>query len=238
MNKRIVIIVLACILAVAIGCSALAIAMGGAAVSASSIENYGRIFNSTEYKDHEVRVFLKGAYYSYLFAFPEVAPDGVEKFEFEYRKNVFGNLTAYAVLSYKLSETDFNSYKGTLKNYSLYYKSIQNRLLYNDEIFEYPAYVFEYMSEGDGTIDGGVAEYVLLDEAERRVICVYYCGMDAEKIADEVGLPIAPSDRSVEAVTDGRENIIALYRGYSVYCFVGSDGKMDIPSKDSFGYAS
>ena len=238
MKKKIIIIVAACILVTAIGCGALAIVMGGTTVSASTVENYGSMFNSYAYKDHQVRTFLKGTYYSYLFAFPSQAPDNVEKFEFEYKKNVWGDLSVYAVLSYKLSEMDFNSYKGTLKNYALYYKGIQNRLLYTEDIFEYPAYVFEYMSDGDADIDDGVAEYVLLDEAEHRVICVYYCGMDAEDIADKVKLPIAPSTDSVEAVTDGRENIIALYRGYSVYCFVGSDGRMDIPSKDSFGYAS
>ena len=141
-------------------------------VTAYSADEYERIFNSAEYKDHEIRTFGKGTYYSYLFSIPRHAPEDVESFNFVYEKNIYGKMSAYCVLSYKLSESEYLSYKGSLKNYALHYSYLNNKLIYTEDAFEYPAYVFEYMSEDGEDIRGGVAEYVLLDDAERRVICV------------------------------------------------------------------
>ena len=207
-------------------------------ITASSADEYEKIFNSTEYKDHEVRTFGEGTYYSYLFSIPRHAPENTETLEFVYEKNMYGKSKVYCVLSYKLSEAEYSTYKGSLKNYALHYSTLSNRLIYTEDAFEYPAYVFEYMSKDGEDIRGGVAEYVLLNDAERKVIVVYYSGVDHEKVSAEVGINISPKSSDVKSVTGGKENIIAWYRGFSVYCFVSSDGKMTIPDIDEFGYAS
>lgn len=207
-------------------------------ITASSADEYEKIFNSTEYKDHEVRTFGEGSYYSYLFSIPRHAPENIETFEFVYEKNMYGKTEAYCVISYKLTASEYSSYKGSLKNYALHYSSLNNKLIYTEDAFEYPAYIFEYMSKDGEDIRGGVAEYVLLNDSEREVIAVYYSGVDHERISAEVGINISPKSSSVKSVTGGRENIIAWYRGFSVYCFVSSDGRMTIPDIDEFTYAS
>lgn len=236
-TKKILIICAAAVLVIAIGYTAVFLS-ARSLVTAYSVEDYGRIFNSPEYKDHEVRTFGEGSYYSYLFSLPKTAPENTEIFEFVYEKDMYGRTSAYCVLSYKLSEEEFKSYCGTLANYALHYKYYNNKLLYTEDAFTYPAYVFEYMSEDGEDIPGGVAEYVLLNSEENEVICVYYSECDYEKIEEKVGLPISPKDPSVESVTGGRENIIAWYRGFSVYCFVNEKGEMTIPDTDEFSYAS
>jgi hypothetical protein len=207
-------------------------------VTAYSTDEYEKIFNSREYKDHEVRTFGKGSYYSYLFSLPRHAPENVEELQFVYEKNMYGKTSAFYLLSYTLSETEYAAYKGSLSNYALHYYTLKNSLIYTEDAFDYPAYVFEYMSEDGEDIRGGVAEYVHLDDSENRVICVYYSGVDYEKLKLNMGINVSPKSSSVASVTGGRKNIYAEHSGFSVYCFVGADGSMRIPSIKEFTFAS
>ena len=236
-TKKIIIICAAAVLVLAIGYAAMFLSLR-TLVTAYNVEEYERIFNSREYKDHEVRTFGKGSYYSYLFSLPRYAPESTEEIEFVYERNMYGKVSAYCVLSYKLSQTEYSAYKGSLENYALHFYGLRNKLIYTEDAFEYPAYVFEYMSKDGEDIRGGVAEYVLLDDAERKVICVYYSGVDYEKLELRSGVDVSPKSPSIESVTGGKKNIYAEHRGFSVYCFVGADGSMRIPAINDFTFAS
>ena len=199
-------------------------------------DSYDKIFSSNHYTEDEVLGFEDDSYYSYLLSVPSAAPENITDMYFRYERSLFSKTVSMLYLSYTLGEDEYLDTKELYKNYSLGYLARKNAPIYTEDAFSYPAVVFTYMSEDDG-IAYGVAEYVLFDDAENRIINVYYNGIDVSFLEDASGESLAAKESSVGYVVGDRLNIDIVHRGFSLYCFTDSAGKRIIPQKEEFVFA-
>lgn len=131
-----------------------------------------------------------------LFVFPK-SIEGLENVEYEYlSEKYFLSGEDGMVLYLKATYPDAESYKNEVKRLGKIScdfkhnsgKRIVNKVKYSEKLFEYPAYITVYNSNG-------VFEYALVDDETRTIVCVFLQLTDGnDYLADEY-LPIEFKDK-------------------------------------------
>jgi hypothetical protein len=209
--KKIRPLTVALIAAVSIGIAGLIVAaaivltgtlfLSGESFETRSLEDYGSYEGHIEAED---ALFT----YSSLLIFPKTLPTDAKVNDFLYVCSSKGLDNSYQLLlDYQLLPGEFKKEVERLQNLSVSYGEKTNRVIYDTELFSYPAYVTVCTEDGD-------LEFALIDEKNNRIIAVL--ALKGRGSLDESLFPQSPP--VYETGTS--------WFGYSIYQFEVINGVM------------
>ena len=140
-------------------------------------------------------------YNSYLVLFPRETPSTLNDFYFEWTPGIDVDFFA-AYFTCQLTDDNYSFFVNELSNVTFKTKEKETKLLFNDENFEFAAYVIQWLKPGE---KWEVLEYILLDDGNNTVIFVYTMGM-LNVINDYSNYNIMPTDEFDEDIV-----------GFSIY---------------------
>lgn len=182
-----------------------------------SLTIFGEEYSTTDVTDYgiyngHIEAESKGRF-SHLFIFPEKLSKSAQIEDYYYYCSNKGLDNSYQIfLEYKLSTEDFKLEKNRLANISSNYKNKTNEVIYDTTSFDYPAYITVFNHNG-------TYEYALIDETNKRIICVYTQFRKLKKVGrEESYLPTTSSIMGDE--------------GYSVYYFPAGNNTLVMPDID------
>jgi hypothetical protein len=182
---------------------------GDQTYSTSDIADYGVYTGHIENEAEELASFR-----SHLFIFPKELTDTheVESFYYSCSSGSLDN-TYQLFMEYTLPQDEYEAEVKRLAELEVTYRGVVNKVIYDTTGFNYPAYVAVFTKHGD-------YEYALIDEENRRFICVLSCVANIDNMpVDKVYLP---QDSFNYDNLDSRN-------GYSMYSFTDKDGVITIP---------
>ena len=148
-------------------------------------------------------------YNSYLLLVPRETPNTLTNFYFRWRQLM--DVDNYGIyFTCELDEQSFLGYKSGLESFTVNVREDNNSLLFDDESFEYPAYIVQWLCP---TEKWEVLEYIMLDESNHTVVYVYTMGC-LEKIDNNSSYSIMPKVDVKNVVPNEKYNID---EGFSVY---------------------
>ena len=110
----------------------------------------------------------------------------------------------------ELDEQSYLNYKNGLESFTIKVRDDCNSLLFDNESFEYPAYIVQWLRP---TEKWEVLEYIMLDETNRTVIYVYTMGC-LQEIDNNSSYSIMPKVNVKNVVSNQNNNI---NDGFSAY---------------------
>ena len=140
-------------------------------------------------------------YNSYLVLFPRETPSTLNDFYFEWTPGIDVDFFA-AYFTCQLTDDNYSFFVNELSNVTFKTKEKETKLLFNDENFEFAAYVIQWLKPGE---KWEVLEYILLDDGNNTVVFVYTMGR-LNVINDYSSYNIMPKDEFDEDIV-----------GFSIY---------------------
>ncbi len=153
-------------------------------------------------------------YNSYLLLFPRETPSTLTDFYFYWCAGI--DVDDYAAyFTCQLTEEKFDSFVEGLDNFTITTEAGSTKLLYDEENFQYPAYITQWMNYGE---KWETLEYVLLDDAQNTVVFVYTM-LSLEQIQLHANYNVLPKTANVIAADKENldEGIIYHSKGFTVY---------------------
>lgn len=208
----------------------------------SQIDDYHMIYdnvheaNKTFTNDRETLLnFDSYSYCSYMLLFPREQPYELTDFHYNWIQSMdFDDYSVY--FSYKLNDTDYQDFKKGLSGFSISYGNQVNKPVYTENLFKYPTYIMTWTDEVE---NGGVCEYVMLDDDNCTVINVYkmFFSLDrVQKNADYNILPRGNQYERVDMLFQEYDYYMAKHNGYTVYAFTKPDGEMFVPELEELTF--
>ena len=204
--------------------AACVLSMTGCVKTKNGVENYQYMYDVVEdWNKHsdpnreDLFGFGEYLYNSYLLLFPRETPSTLTDFYFYWCTGI--DVDDYAAyFTCQLTEEKFDSFVEGLENFTITTEVGSTKLLYDEESFQYPAYIAQWMNYGK---KWETLEYVLLDEEQNTVIFVYTM-LSLEKIQLHASYNVLPKTANV--ISEDKENIgedITYHsEGFTIYNYV------------------
>ena len=201
--------------------AACVLSMTGCVKTKKGVEHYQYMYDVVEdwnkYSDpsrEDLFGFGEYLYNSYLLLFPRETPSTLTDFYFYWCTGI--DVDDYAAyFTCQLTEEKFDSFVEGLDTFTITTKAGSTKLLYDEENFQYPAYIAQWMNYGE---KWETLEYVLLDDAQNIVIFVYTM-FSLEKIQLHAEYNVLPKTSNVILVDKENlgEDIHYHSKGFTVY---------------------
>ncbi len=240
MKKRFLFIIVAFVL-VSLAC------FPGAVKTYSEPKDYHIIYdnvenaNKTFVKDGKKETLLgwgEYEYCSYMLLFPKEQPENLKEFEYYWMQLIdYDDYSIY--FTYELTDDEFKEFEYELSQFTLSYGQQTNKLYYVEDCFDYPAYIATW-SLLDEDEDGGLFEYILLDEANNTIINVYSFRTSIIELQEKADYNILPKNNDFSAVDELLKDEPTRFGGkcahHTAYAFYDESGEVFVPTLEDIEY--
>ncbi len=207
--------------------------LSSCSVKVTGINNYQRMYTvvnewnkQTDSSHRKDNLFGFGEYLynSYLILFPRETPTKLTDFYFKWSAMIDVDLFA-VYFTCQLDETNYVNFINGLNNFSFSFEENTTYLLYDNEHFDYPAYILQWMNP---TEKWEVYEYILLDEKNHTFIFVYNTLGGLDDIVKYASYNVEPNCNQEDVIDDELKNVVASnsYDGFSIYLFKNSTNQI------------
>jgi len=173
------------------------------------VEDYQFIFdiaNTFKWGEKDIIGFGEYKYNSYLLLVPRKTPSTLKKFYYRWSGGMdVDNYGFY--FECKLEQEKFDNFIDGLENFTIKVGDTTKKLVKTNDVFDYPTYVVQWNNVGP---KWQVFEYIMLDEAENKVIYAFSMSTGYDQIIKNASYNIAPK-RGISGVPGGM-NHFSIYR--------------------------
>ncbi len=145
-------------------------------------------------------------YNSYLLLVPRKTPSTLKKFYYRWSGGIDVDDFGF-YFECKLEQEKFDNYIAGLENFTIKVGDTTKKLVKTNDVFDYPTYVVQWNNVGP---KWQVFEYIMLDEAENKVIYAFSMSTGYDEIIKNASYNIAPKC-GISDVPEGMKRF-SIYR--------------------------
>lgn len=148
------------------------------------------VFSAFKLGKKDIIGFGEYKYNSYLLLVPRKTPSTLKRFYYRWSGGIDVDDHGF-YFECKLKKENFDSYINGLENFTIKVGDTNKKLFKAEDVFDYPTYVVQWWNVGP---KWQVFEYIMLDEAENKVIYAFSMSTGYDQIIKNASYNIAPKN--------------------------------------------